>query len=88
MILIQLLMRLISYIKMKTILDKFLSTASFILKNGYTIKLKRSNVPDQEPFPQYIIPGQLLINTYDKRVWLVDENNIPVELEIRIKNND
>ena len=43
-----------------------------------SIRLKRSSVPGESP--QFLLPGEVAVNITDKKLWIGDINNNPVEI--------
>jgi|GEM_PF-3977454 len=73
-------------------IDGFLSTATLLMDvhgTEYTVALLRTNEPGREPVvgQNKVIPGGMIVNTVDKRMWLVDKDGIPVEVELTYKNH-
>lgn len=68
------------------VFDYFLRTASMHIKrtNG-TVKVLRSDRPGATPKPSQGLPGEWVVNTNDRRVWIVDDKGVPVEIELKVK---
>jgi len=73
------------------VVEKLLNTASIkhrsVGSGVHTLTFKRSGKPNNVPskFNHIVTPGEILINTADKRIWITDDNGNHIEIELKIK---
>jgi len=73
------------------VIEKLLSTASIkhraVSSGLHILTFKRSGRPNNMPtkFNHTAVPGEILINTADKRIWITDDNGNDIEIELLLK---
>ncbi len=67
------------------VVDRLLTTAEVKLK-GLDIIFLRASVGGQAPHRDKSRAHEVVINTVDKRIWIIDSWGVPVECEIKVKD--